>query len=160
MTLGGIGLFFQRDQTWYNQSKAWIDYITRTSAVLQQGNPVTDIAVFTGEEIPRRSVLPDRLVSTLPGIFGNKRVAQENIRLKNIAQPQRTKPIGVSHSANMADPESWTDALHGYKYDCFNPDVLMQMTVKDGKVFTSGGAAYSVLVIPGNTRCSRINFCR
>ncbi len=149
MTLGGIGLFFQRDQTWYNQSKAWIDYITRTSAVLQQGNPVTDIAVFTGEEIPRRSVLPDRLVSTLPGIFGNKRVAQENIRLKNIAQPQRTKPIGVSHSANMADPESWTDALHGYKYDCFNPDVLMQMTVKDGKVFTSGGAAYSVLVIPG-----------
>ncbi|MBK7097147.1 MAG: DNA-binding protein [Sphingobacteriales bacterium] len=149
MTLGGIGLFFQRDQTWYNQSKAWIDHITRVSAVLQQGSPVTDIAVFIGEEIPRRSVLPDRLAGTLPGIIGEKRIEQEKRRLLNQGQPQRTKPIGVSHSANMADPENWTDALNGYKYDCFNSDVLMQMRVKDGKVITPGGTAYSVLVIPG-----------
>lgn len=149
MTLGGIGLFYQRDQTWFNQSKAWIDYMARVSALLQQGKPVADIAVFIGEEVPRRSILPDRLVSTLPGIFGKERVEAERVRLENKGQPQRTIPDGVSHSANMADPENWTDALRGYKYDCFNPDALMTAKVVNGKVVFKSGAAYPILVFPG-----------
>ncbi len=149
MTLGSIGLFYQRDQTWFKQSKAWIDYNARISALLQQGKPVTDIAVFIGEEVPRRSILPDRLVSTLPGVFGKERVAAEKIRLANIGQPQRTIPDGVSHSANMADPENWTDALRGYKYDCFNPDALMKARVINGKVVFESGSTYSILVFPG-----------
>ena len=52
MTLDGIGLFFQRDQTWWNKgAKALSDYATRCQALLQYGHPVVDIAVFTGEEI-------------------------------------------------------------------------------------------------------------
>jgi hypothetical protein len=149
ITLDGIGLFYQRDQTWFKQSKVWIDYLARCQALLQLGKPVVDIAVFTGEEIPRRSVLPDRLVSTLPGIFGKEKVEAERLRLQNEGQPMRTIPDGVSHSANMADPENYIDALNGYQYDCFNPDVLMQMTVKNGKVITVAGASYAVLVIPG-----------
>lgn len=74
MTLDGIGLFFQRDQTWMPEAKPFVDYITRCSALLQQGRPVQDIAVYTGDEMPRRSVLPERLVSMLPGIFGKERV--------------------------------------------------------------------------------------
>ena len=81
MTLDGVGLYFQRDQTWFKQSKAWIDYLTRCQALLQMGKPVVDIAVFTGEEVPRRSVLPDRLVNTLPGIFGKEKVEAEKKRL-------------------------------------------------------------------------------
>lgn len=149
MTLSSIGLFYQRDQTWFHQGKAWIDYVARVSALLQQGKPVTDIAVFIGEEVPRRSMLPNRLVNTLPGIFGKERVEAEKKRLENAGQPQRVIPEGVGHSANMADPEDWVNALRGYKYDNFNPDVLLQMTVKNGKVVTSSGAEYSVLVIPG-----------
>jgi len=65
MTLDGIGLFFQRDQTWWDKgAKALSEYATRCQSLLQYGRPVTDIAVFTGEEIPRRSVLPER--SSLP----------------------------------------------------------------------------------------------
>ncbi len=149
MTLDGVGLYYQRDQTWFKQSKAWIEYLTRCQALLQLGQPVVDIAVFTGEEIPRRAVLPDRLVSTLPGIFGKERVEAEKKRLENIGQPQRQIPDGVTHSANMADPEDWVDPLNGYKYDCFNPDALMMMTVKDGRVVLPGGASYKILVIPG-----------
>lgn len=149
MTLGSIGLFFQRDQTWFHQSRAWVDYMTRVSSLLQQGKPVADIAVFIGEEVPRRSILPDRLVSTLPGIFGKEREEAERLRLENKGQPQRTIPDGVSHSANMADPENWTDAFRGYKYDCFNPDALMHARVVKGKVVFQSGAAYSILVFPG-----------
>ena len=148
MTLDGVGLYFQRDQTWFKQSKAWIEYLTRCQALLQLGKPVVDIAVFTGEEVPRRSVLPDRLVSTLPGIFGKEKVNAEKKRLENAGQPQRQIPDGVTHSANMADPENWIDPLNGYAYDSFNPDVLLQMTVKNGRVVTPGGASYKILVFP------------
>ncbi len=151
MTLDGVGLYFQRDQTWFKQSKAWIEYLTRCQALLQLGKPVVDVAVFTGEEIPRRSVLPDRLVNTLPGIFGKEKVEAEKKRLANEGQPLRQIPDGVTHSANMADPEDWIDPLNGYAYDSFNPDVLLQMKVLNGRVVTPGGASYKLLVIPGKT---------
>ena len=57
------------------------DYATRCQALIQYGHPVVDIAVFTGEEIPRRAVLPDRLVPSLPGIFGAERVESERCLL-------------------------------------------------------------------------------
>jgi hypothetical protein len=148
MTLNGIGLYFQRDQTWWKPGRAWVEYAQRCQALLQAGKPVVDVAVFTGEEIPRRSVLPDRLVKTLPGIFGDSIVQAEKKRLANVGNPLRTMPEGVTHTANMADPEKWVDPLHGYAYDCFNPDVLMQATVRNGRVAFPGGASYKVLVLP------------
>jgi hypothetical protein len=157
MTLDGVGLYFQRDQTWFKQSKAWIDYLTRCSALLQLGKPVVDIGVFTGEEVPRRSILPDRLVNVLPGIFGKEKVDAEKKRLANIGQPMRQIPDGVSHSANMADPENWVDPLNGYAYDSFNPDALMMMKVKDGRIVLPGGASYKILVIPSNMKMNPAN---
>lgn len=149
MTLDGVGLYFQRDQTWWKLGKAWVDYATRSQHLLQQGKPVTAIAVFTGEELPRRSVLPNRLVQTLPGIFGKDVVAAENKRLANVGEPLRQIPSGVTHSANMADPENWVNPLRGYAYDSFNPDVFNTATVKNGNVVFSSGASYKVLVITG-----------
>lgn len=151
MTLDGIGLYFQRDQTWWKQGKAWIDYLQRCQALLQLGQPVADIAVFTGEEVPRRSVLPDRLISTLPGIMGKEVVEREKKRLDNKGEPLRQLPAGVTHSANMADPEDWIDPLHGYAYDAINPDALLRLaTVKNKRIVLPGGASYGVLVLPAD----------
>ncbi|WP_375433761.1 glycosyl hydrolase [uncultured Hymenobacter sp.] len=150
MTLSGIGLFFQRDQTWWKPGRAWVDYARRCQALLQLGHPVTDVAVFTGEETPRRAILPDRLVSTLPGIFGAATVASEKQRLANVGLPMRELPEKVSASANMATAETLVDPLHGYAYDSFNKDVLLnRATVQNGKITLPGGASYSLLVIPG-----------
>ncbi len=149
MTLDGVGLYYQRDQTWFEQSKSWIDYLARCQALLQMGKPVVDVAVFTGEEIPLRAVLPNRLLSSLPGIFGKEKVAAEQRRLQNAGQPLRQIPDGVNHSANMADPEDWIDPLNGYAFDSFNPDALMMMRVENGRVVLPGGASYAVLVLPG-----------
>ena len=148
MTLNGIGLYFQRNQTWWKPGKAWVEYAQRCQALLQQGKPVVDVAVFIGEDAPRRSVLPDRLVSTLPGIFGDSVVQAEKKRLTNAGNPLRTLPEGVTHTANMADPEKWIDPLRGYAYDCFNADVLLKAPVRDGRVEFPGGASYKVLVLP------------
>ena len=127
MTLDGIGLFYQRDQTWFRESSAFVDYATRCQTLLQKGTPVVDIAVFTGEEMPRRAILPDRLVSMLPGIYGAERVESERVRLANEGQPLRVVPVGVTHSANMADPDKWINPLRGYQYDSFNKDALLRL---------------------------------
>ncbi len=150
MTLEGIGLFFQRDQTWWDKgAKALSDYATRCQTLLQYGHPVTDIAVFTGEEIPQRSILPERLVPSLPGIFGAERVESERIRLTNEGQPLRVRPVGVTHSANMADPEKWVNPLRGYAYDSFNKDALLRLAkAENGRMILPGGASYKVLVLP------------
>ncbi len=135
-----MGLYFQRDQTWWKPGKAWIEYLQRCQALLQLGQPVADVAVFTGEELPRRSVLPERLVSTLPGIMGKERVDSEKKRLENTGTPLRQRPAGVTHSANIADAEDWVDPLRGYAYDAINPDALLRLaTVKNKRIVLPGG---------------------
>lgn len=153
MTLDGIGLFFQRDNTWYKESKGFVDYVTTCQHYLQQGHPVVDIAAFTGEEMPSRSLTPDRLVSILPGIFGKERVLSEQKRLENVGQPMEESPVGVSHSAGILDMKNWVNALHGYKYDSINKDALLhQATIADGRIIMPGGVSYRVLVLPGKTK--------
>lgn len=150
MTLDGVGLLFQRDQTWWKPGKAWVGYAERAQRLLQKGANVADIAVFTGEEIPRRAILPDRLVKTLPGIFGKQRVASEEARLANKGLPMKQMPQGVNVSANLYEPENWLDPLRGYAYDSFNPDALLRLAqVENGRVTFPGGASYGLLVFPG-----------
>ncbi|MDU1903153.1 MAG: glycosyl hydrolase [Dysgonomonas sp.] len=149
MTLDGIGLYFQRDQTWWRLGKAWVDYAQRCHALLQFGKPVVDIAVFTGEEFPRRSLLPDRLVPYLPGIFGKEKVEWEKRRMANVGEPTQVKPVGVTHSANIFDPKDWVNPLRGYAYDSFNADALLNLAkVENGRIVLPDGMSYGALVIP------------
>ena len=140
MTLDGIGLFFQRDQIWFPEAKAFVDYITRCQTLLQKGKPVVDIAVYTGEEMPSRALTPDRLVPMLPGLFGDKRVTSEQKRLTNAGQPMEESPVGVRHSAGILDLKDWINPLHGYQYDSMNKDALLTQPFH-----------YKVLVIPQGT---------
>ena len=52
MTMGQWGFHFERTLTWWEQGKAWIDYISRCQFLLQQGRAVADVAYFTGESAP------------------------------------------------------------------------------------------------------------
>lgn len=144
MTLDGIGLFFQRDQVWFKEAKGFVDYITRCQQLLQQGRPVIDIAVYTGEEMPSRSLTPDRLVPMLPGLFGQERILSEEQRLANDGQPMVESPVGVRHSAGIIDLKDWVNALHGYQYDSMNKDALLHQPFH-----------YKALVIPEGTLVSR-----
>ena len=137
MTLDGIGLFFQRDQTWFPEAKALVDYVTRCQTWLQQGKPVVDIAVYTGEEMPRRAWTPDKLVPMLPGLFGPERVASEKARLANQGSPMVESPVGVKHVAGILDLKDWINPLHGYQYDSMNKDALLHEPFH-----------YKVLVVP------------
>ncbi|MDN5554423.1 glycosyl hydrolase [Prevotella sp.] len=152
MTLDGIGLFFQRDNTWYHESGALVDYINRCQKMLQSGTPVVDIAVFTGEEMPSRSFTPDRLVNILPGLFGNERVESERRRLENKNQPFEESPVGVVHASGIMNLNDWINPLHGYHYDSMNSDALLNAKIVDGRIVMPGGISYGILVMPGKTK--------
>ena len=153
MTLGVVGLVYQPTQTWFEPGKAWIDYIRNCQFQLQQGISVTDIAVFTGEEIPCRAILPDRLVPVFPEIFGENAVEKEKLRLKNAGLPTQEKPLGVFCAKNITEPVDWVDPLKGNAYDSFNKDALLRLAnVRNGRIELPGGAGYSLLVIPGKRR--------
>ena len=44
---------FNRHNTWFEAGSAWVDYVRRCSFLLQQGNRVTDVAYFIGEDAPK-----------------------------------------------------------------------------------------------------------
>ena len=52
MTMGQWGFHFERTETWWNQGKPWIDYITHCEYLLQQGRAVADAAYFDGQSAP------------------------------------------------------------------------------------------------------------
>ncbi|MDI3321161.1 glycosyl hydrolase [Pinibacter soli] len=147
MTLNSVGLYFQRDQTWWKPGAAWVEYAIRCQKLLQRGVPVADVAVFTGEEIPRRSILPERLIYTLPGVMGKDEFEREEKRLQNVGVPVKEMPASV-WSTNISEPKDWVNPLNGYAYDCINVDALLTAEVKNGRIALPGGAIYRVLVIP------------
>lgn len=46
------GSEFNRNNNWFQDSKTYIDYIKRTSALLQRGRRQTDIAIYIGDDVP------------------------------------------------------------------------------------------------------------
>lgn len=46
------GSEFNRNNNWFQEAKTYIDYIRRTSAVLQRGRRQADVAIFIGEDVP------------------------------------------------------------------------------------------------------------
>lgn len=47
--LARYGQWFHRHETWAEEARAWTDYLSRSSFMLQQGRNVADIAYFYGE---------------------------------------------------------------------------------------------------------------
>ena len=48
-----FGTEFNRLNTWFPQSREWVEYLRRTHFLLQQGKGVADVAYFIGEDAPK-----------------------------------------------------------------------------------------------------------
>ena len=65
MSMGPYGIHYERTQTWWEQSKAWHEYLARCQSLLQQGLFVADIAYLAPEGVPRRFQAPPEAEITL-----------------------------------------------------------------------------------------------
>jgi hypothetical protein len=52
LTCAGNGIHFDRCNTWFSQGHAWVEYLTRSQALLQQGEHVADAIYFQGDDSP------------------------------------------------------------------------------------------------------------
>lgn len=57
LALSYHGTEFNRLNTWWEQGKAYMDYVGRGQFLLQQGKSVTDVLAFTGESSPNDGIL-------------------------------------------------------------------------------------------------------
>lgn len=99
MTLNGIGTVFSRTQTWWPQARGWFDYMRRCQAVLQQGVPVNDIAVFIGEELPSRALLPAQLDAPIPAGYRHDSINRDALlRLATVKDGCIVLPGGARYA--------------------------------------------------------------
>lgn len=62
MTMGDIGSQLDRTQTWWpTAGRAWLRYVARGSYLLQQGRPVSDVLIYTGETSPQPTPTREQL---------------------------------------------------------------------------------------------------
>ena len=61
-----FGQYFNRHESWAELAKPWVDYIARSSYLLQQGRNVADVGYFYGEEAPLTSLYGDTPVADAP----------------------------------------------------------------------------------------------
>lgn len=66
LSLFVFGQYFNRHETWAEMAKPWVDYLARTSFMLQQGRSVADVAYFIGEERPSSALARARALLHLP----------------------------------------------------------------------------------------------
>ena len=67
LTLGPFGQWFNRNETWAEQARPWIDYLSRSSYMLQQGRFAADIIYFYGEDSNLSAIFQNRAPDVPPG---------------------------------------------------------------------------------------------
>ena len=56
MTMGQYGCHFDRNNTWWEPGRAWIQYISRSQFLLQAGENVADILIYAGDAAPNGGI--------------------------------------------------------------------------------------------------------
>jgi hypothetical protein len=67
MSMGPWGLHYERTQTWWEQSRAWHEYLARCQYLLQQGRFVADLCFLAPENSPQRFNSPVKSGHDRPG---------------------------------------------------------------------------------------------
>jgi hypothetical protein len=61
-----FGQYFNRHETWAEMARPWVDYLSRSSYLLQQGRDFADVAYFYGEEAPLTGLYGEHPVADAP----------------------------------------------------------------------------------------------
>jgi len=96
-----FGVEFNRHNTWFYQSKEWMDYMRRTHYMLQQGKYVADVAYFIGEDAPKMTGVRN---PQLPDGYNFDYVNAEVIEKMQVQNNRLVLPDGMSYSLLVLPP--------------------------------------------------------
>ncbi|OIN60735.1 glycosyl hydrolase [Arsenicibacter rosenii] len=99
MTMGPWGIHFDRTNTWWEQARPWMAYLSRCQSLLQQGLFVADLAYLVGEEgNAYAKVSPDELNPAPPEGYDYDVISAETIlRHARMVNNRLTLPDGMSY---------------------------------------------------------------
>ncbi len=118
-----FGTEFNRNNTWFDYARPWIDYQRRCSVMLQAGKPVADVAYFISEDAPKMT--GQRKPALPPGYdfdYMNADVIENRLRVED---GRFVLPDGTSYRL-LALPPS----------DTMRPALLKKL----GELVAAGGA--------------------
>jgi hypothetical protein len=106
LTLGPFGQWFNRNETWAEQAGPWIDYLARTSFLLQQGHFGADLLYFYGEDSNLTAIF-DKKSPDVPAGYGFDYInADALIHELNVVNGRITTNSGMSYRVLGLDPYS------------------------------------------------------
>ena len=106
LTLGPYGQWFNRNETWADQAGPWIDYLARTSYLLQQGHFGADLLYFYGEDSNLTAIFGDKSPD-LPAGYGFDYINADGlIHELTVADGKITTKSGMSYRLLGLDPYS------------------------------------------------------
>jgi len=106
LTLGPYGQWFNRNETWAEQAGPWIDYLSRTSYLLQQGRFNADIVYFYGEDSNLTAVFYDKAPNIPAGFNFDYINADALIHMVHTSAGRITTASGMSYRVLALDPNS------------------------------------------------------
>lgn len=97
-----FGTEFNRKNTWFRQSKNWIDYQRRCMFMLRRGLPVNDICYFIGEDVPK---MTGARIPEMPDGYSYDYINAEVIMNRLTVKDGRlVLPDGMSYSLLVLPP--------------------------------------------------------
>jgi hypothetical protein len=101
--LGPFGQWFNRHETWAGQAKAWTDYLSRSSYLLQQGKFVADIVYYYGEDSNITALFADKLPEIPVGYNFDFINADALINLLSVKDGKLITPSGMRYELIVID---------------------------------------------------------
>jgi hypothetical protein len=108
MTMGPWGTNFDRTITWWDQGRAWIQYLTRCQYMLQSGLFQADVLAFEGDDGPND--LPLMRGTTVPNGYDYDGCDTKTLLQAHVENGQIVLPSGTRYRLLMLPETTWMTA--------------------------------------------------
>jgi hypothetical protein len=106
LTLGPFGQWFNRNETWAEEAGPWVNYLSRSSYMLQQGHFGADLVYFYGEDSNVTAIFGEKSPDVPAGYGFDFINADALIHELNVADGRLTTKAGMSYRVLGLDPFS------------------------------------------------------
>ena len=106
LTLGPYGQWFNRNETWAEEARPWVDYLARSSYMLQQGRFAADVLYFYGEDSNLTAIFMEK-APEIPAGYGFDYINADGlIHQLNVVDGNIETPSGMRYRVLVLDPYS------------------------------------------------------
>jgi hypothetical protein len=104
LSLGPFGPWLNRHETWAEQAEPWINYLSRSSYMLQQGKFIADVIYFYGEDDNITSLFANKLPDVPEGYNYDFVNADALVNVLSVNKGQIIVPSGIHYRVLALDP--------------------------------------------------------